>query len=262
MSLEVFYGVMIFIFGTVLGSFFNVVGYRLPNNESIMFPSSHCPNCNHKLRFYELIPVISYIFLRGKCKKCKKRISIVYPFFELLAGSLFLLTYLSFGLNFDFIIAITLISILIIISISDVRYYIIPDEILITGSILIIIELLIKTILFKNTLSSGVIMPLLNGAGAFAIMYLFKVGGDSLFNKESLGGGDIKLMFLIGLVLGFDMAIVDLFIAAFIALPLSIFSLVKNDSNILPFGPYLSIAAIIILLSHLNLDMIMNFFVN
>lgn len=261
MSLEVLNGIFIFIIGLIFGSFYNVVGYRLPKNMSIAFPPSHCTNCNHKLKFYELIPIISYIFLGGKCKICRKKISITYPFFELLTGTLFLLAYLSFGLNLKFLIAITFISVLIIISISDIRYYIIPDEVLIIGTILIIIEMIIYVLIKDLNLVKEVLMPILNGAGSFAILYLFKALGDFIFKKESLGGGDIKLMFLIGLTLGFDMSIVTIFIASFIALPLSVISLIKDDNNILPFGPYLSIAAAIILLTNLNLDMILNFFI-
>ncbi len=260
MNLEVFNAVIIFILGLVFGSFYNVVGYRLANNMSIVFPASHCTKCNHRLRFYELIPVISYIFLKGRCKVCKERISPFYPFFELLTGVLFLLSYLKFGLTLDFLIAITFISVLIIISISDVKYFIIPDEVLITGVILIIIELIIKTFVNDLTIFNGVIMPILNGLGAFALLFLFKCLGDLMFKTESLGGGDIKLLFLIGLALGFDMAIVTIFIASFIALPLSIISLVKNNNNILPFGPYLSVAATIIILTGLNLNMILDFF--
>ena len=260
MNLEVFNAVIIFILGLVFGSFYNVVGYRLANNMSIVFPASHCTKCNHRLRFYELIPVISYIFLKGRCKVCKERISPIYPFFELLTGVLFLLSYLKFGLTLDFLIAITFISVLIIISISDVKYFIIPDEVLITGVILIIIELIIKTFVNDLTIFNGVIMPILNGLGAFALLFLFKCLGDLMFKTESLGGGDIKLLFLIGLALGFDMAIVTIFIASFIALPLSIISLVKNNNNILPFGPYLSVAATIIILTGLNLNMILDFF--
>lgn len=261
MSLETFNCIMIFIIGLVFGSFYNVVGYRLPNNMSIAFPASHCTNCNHKLKFYELIPVISYIFLRGKCMKCKERISIFYPFFELLTGVLFLLSYLSFGFNLKFIISITFISILIIVSISDIKYYIIPDEVLIIGSVILIIEFIINTITNGLTLYEGIISHILNGLGAFAILYLFKCLGDLMFKKESLGGGDIKLLFLIGMVLGFDMSIVTIFIASFIALPLSIISLIRNDNNVLAFGPYLSVAATLILLSHLNIDMILQFFI-
>lgn len=260
MSIEIATDIMIFIVGMIFGSFYNVVGYRLPNGMSIAFPSSHCPNCNHKLKFYELIPVFSYVFLLGKCKSCKKRISFLYPFFEIITGLLFLLSYMIFGINIKFFISITFVSILIIISISDIRYYIIPDEVLIAGSILIIIELIINSLINDINLVSGVLIPILNGLSAFAILYLFKVFGDVVFQKESLGGGDIKLMFFIGLTLGFDMSIVTIFIASFIALPLSVISLIKNDNNILPFGPYLSIAAIIILLSNLNLDMILQFF--
>ncbi len=261
MSLELTTGIMMFFFGMVFGSFYNVVGYRLPNNMSIVYPSSHCPNCNHKLKFYELIPIISYLFLLGKCKNCKKRISLSYPFFEALTGLLFLLSYLVFGINIKFFISITFISILIIISISDIKYYIIPDEVLIVGSALIIIELLINCLIQDISILNGVVLPILNGLGAFAVLYLFKIFGDMVFQRESLGGGDIKLLFVIGLVLGFDMSIVTIFIASFIALPLSVISLIKNDSNILPFGPYLSISAVLILLSELNLESILQFFI-
>ncbi len=260
MSLEIFNGVMIFIVGLIFGSFYNVVGYRLPNNMSIVLPASHCTNCKHKLKFYELIPVISYIFLGGKCKVCKERISIFYPFFELLTGILFLLSYLKFGLTLEFLIAITFISVLIIISISDVKYFIIPDEVLIVGTLLIIVELIANVFINNISVFNGLVMPILNGLGAFAILYLFKALGDLIFKTESLGGGDIKLLFFIGLVLGFDMSIVTIFIASFIALPLSIVSLIKNNNNILPFGPYLSVAATIIMLTGLNLNMILNFF--
>ncbi len=261
MNFELFCDIMIFIIGLVFGSFYNVVAYRLPNNMSIVFPASHCTKCNHKLKFYELIPVLSYVFLKGKCSSCKERISIFYPFFELLTGIFFLVSFLIFGFSFKFLISIVFISMLIIVSISDIKYYIIPDEVLIIGGIIIIVLLTIYSLVNDISLFSGVFMPILNGAASFALLYLFKFFGDLLFQKECLGGGDIKLLFIIGLVIGFDMAIVSIFIASFIALPLSIVSLIKNDNNILPFGPYLSIAALIIFLTNLDLDMILNFFV-
>ena len=90
------YSILIFIIGLCFGSFFNVVGYRLPNNMSIAFPPSHCTNCNHKLKWTELIPVLSYIIQGGKCKACKQKIAIFYPIFELITGILFVLCYLSF----------------------------------------------------------------------------------------------------------------------------------------------------------------------
>lgn len=261
MSIELFTKIMIFIIGLVFGSFFNVVGYRVPNGLSIVYPPSNCPNCKHRLKFYELIPVISYVFLGGKCLKCKKRISITYPFFELLTGVLFLLCYMVFGLNIKFFVGITFISVLIIVSISDIRYFIIPDEVLIVGGILIIIEYIINTISNNLNIFNSLVMPILYGLGSFAILFLFKVFGDLVFQKESLGGGDIKLLFIIGLVLGFDMSIVVIFIASFIALPLSIISLIKNNDNVLPFGPYLSIAAAIVLLTQLTLNDILVFLI-
>lgn len=223
MNIEVFNSIMIFISGLVFGSFYNVVGYRVPNNMSIAFPSSHCPNCNHKLKIHELIPVLSYIFLRGKCSVCKKRISIFYPFFELLTGILFLLSYMVFGFSINFVISIIFVSTLIIISISDFKYYIIPDEVLIVGVVLIIVCMILNCFINDVTVVKGLLLPLFNAVGSFIVLYLFKMIGDKVFKKESLGGGDIKLLFLIGLVLGFDMSMVTIFIASFIALPFSVF---------------------------------------
>lgn len=260
MSLELLYLIMVFIIGLVFGSFFNVVGYRVPNKMSIIYPDSHCPNCNHKLKFYELVPVLSYVFLGGKCKSCKKRISIFYPFFELLTGILFALCYLSYGISIKFFIGITLISILVIISISDFKYYIIPDEVLIAGTILIIIELIIGCIINNTSVIKNILFPILSGVLAFITIYIFKVIGDKVFKKECLGGGDVKLLFFIGLALGYDMSLVTVFLAAFIALPFSIIGLIKNNNNVIPFGPYLSMSAIIILLTKMDLNMIFNFF--
>lgn len=260
MNFNIMNSIFIFIIGTIIGSFYNVIGYRLPNNMSVVFPNSSCPNCNKKLKFYELVPIFSYIFLLGKCKGCKKKISVIYPLFELITGISFLLAYLKFGFTFEFVFAITFISILIIITISDLRYFIIPDEVLIVGTIILIIELLLNSFINNLNIINSVFLPLLNGLGAFSAIYLFKYLGDLILKKECLGGGDIKLLFVIGFVLGFDMSIVAIFIASFIALPLSIVSLIKNDNNVLPFGPYLSIASAIILLANLNLDKIFEFF--
>ena len=101
-----YYIITFFIFGIIFGSFFNVVGYRLPKNESIISPNSYCPKCKKKLGFFELIPLFSYIFLLGKCKRCKNKISFLYPLFELLTGVLFVTCYLIFGISTDLIIAL------------------------------------------------------------------------------------------------------------------------------------------------------------
>ena len=186
--MEIAFGIFLFIIGTIFGSFYNVVGYRLPKGESIIFPPSHCTNCNHRLTALELVPVLSYIFQKGKCKHCHQKISLFYPIFELLTGILFVLCYISFGLTPTLIIALTFVSMMIIIVVSDYHYLIISDEVLITFSLILFIEILII-----NGIEPA-LYSILNGLLAFATMYLLKKFGDFLFKKESMGGGDIKLM--------------------------------------------------------------------
>ena len=129
--MEVFILIFIFIIGTLLGSFYNVVGYRLPKGQSIVFPPSHCPNCNHRLGASELIPILSFIFLKGKCKHCRQKISAFYPVFEFLTGLLFVISYIIFGPTKEFLLAITFVSLLIIIVVSDYEFMIIEDSVLI-----------------------------------------------------------------------------------------------------------------------------------
>lgn len=253
--MEIYYTIVMFIFGTLFGSFFNVVGYRLPNKESIVFPSSHCPNCGHALKPYELIPILSFLCLGGKCKGCKEKISWIYPIFELFTGLLFMFSYIRFGFSIDLVISLTVVSTLLIIIISDIRYYIIPDEILIIGSILVLIELFIKGG-FNLVLSS-----LISGIVAFLSMYLLKCFGDFLFKKESMGGGDIKLLFFFGLFLGWPLAVTSIFLASFIGLPISLYIMFKKDTNIIPFGPFLSIAALIFFFSQVSFSDILNMFI-
>lgn len=232
----------LFIFGLVFGSFFNVVGYRLPKEESIVSPPSHCPVCNHKLTSKELIPVLSYLIQKGKCANCKSKIGVFYPTFEFLTGVLFVLTYLSFGLSVELIIGLIFVSSLIIIIISDYQTMIIPDE--------VIIFALVSKIIYSLLTSSvqATLFVVLNGLVAALFIYGLKKFGDYAFKKESMGGGDIKLLFIFGLFIGFDMAIISIFLSSFIALPYSIYALKKNNNHVIPFGPFLSIAALIIFL--------------
>ena len=120
--------VYMFIIGAVLGSFYMVVGDRLPNNESIVVPRSHCSKCNHTLSWYELIPIVSYIIQRGKCKNCHTKLSISYMLIEILSGTLFALSYYLYGFNYEFFMSIIISSLLIIIYVSDFKYLIINDE--------------------------------------------------------------------------------------------------------------------------------------
>ena len=241
--MDIYYGIVIFIFGLILGSFYTVVGERLPEGKSIVNPPSHCHNCNHRLGILELIPVFSFLFLGGKCKKCRSKIPVLSTIIEVLTAMLFLIAYIRFGICIKLFIAIIFISMLVIIIVSDIRYMVICDEVLIIGNILIFI-LLIISIGFKASM-----MSLIYGIASLLIMLSIKTLGDIIFKKESMGGGDIKLMFTFGLVLGIPSSVASIFLASFIGLPISLIMMKKNSSHELPFGPYLSIAAIILLLS-------------
>lgn len=246
--MEIYYAVTFFILGTILGSFYNVVGYRLPKGESIAFPPSHCPNCNHRLGPLELIPIVSFFIQGRKCKKCHQKISWFYPIFEFSCGMLFAVSYLIFGFSFHLLIALTFISMLCIIVLSDYEYMIIPDEVLIFFSFALIIEYLIQDGFFLT------MEHILQGVIAFLIMWGLKKFGDFLFKKESMGGGDIKLMFVFGLVLGWPMAVLSIFLGSIIGLPISLIMVSKKSSHEIPFGPFLSAGALILFLSQMNLD--------
>jgi leader peptidase (prepilin peptidase)/N-methyltransferase len=251
--MELYYTIIFFFFGCIFGSFYNVVGYRLPKNESLCHPASHCPKCNHKLSPLELIPILSYIIQKGKCRNCKAKISMFYPIFEFLTGVAFALSYIIFGFSCSLLIALLFISMILIIIISDYLYLIIPDEILIIfGSLLWI------TIIISEGIKTG-LLSLLEGFIAFSIMYLLKLLGDFMFKKESMGGGDIKLMFIIGMVIGYKMAIINIFLASIIGLPIAFIVMLKKKEHIIPFGPFLGIASIIILLSHIQFMDIINY---
>lgn len=252
--MEILIALTFFTFGAILGSFYNVVGYRLPKQESIITPPSHCPNCNHKLTAIELIPILSYIIQKGKCRHCHAPISSFYPLFEFITGLLFTLTYLSYGLTLELIIALTFISMLIIIIISDYKYMIINDEVLIFFNMLLGVEILIIHGL------TPLLYSIIYGALAFLTMLLIKKIGDAIFKKESMGGGDIKLMFSFGLVLGYPMAILSIFVGSLIGFPISLILLNKNQDHIIPFGPFLAAGAIIILLFQLDINTIINLY--
>ena len=244
--MEVFYTICFFILGTILGSFYNVVGYRLPKGESLIKPASHCPNCNHELKWYELIPIISFLIQNGKCRNCKKKISIFYPLIELLTGLLFSLSFYLFGFSYNFLIMLITSSVFSIVLVSDINYLIIPDEITIIASCLIIV---INFILLD--LKTALIL-FLSGIFLFVLMYLIMKFGNYLFKKESLGGADIKLMFLVGLILKPVEGIFCIFLASIIALPISSIRILKDKNNVIPFGPFIIVALIIIILFGIN----------
>ena len=238
--MQIFIYIMIFVFGLVLGSFYNVIGYRVPKRESIVFPASHCPNCKHKLQILDLIPVFSYLFLKGKCRYCHKKISIIYPIIEILTALLFVLSYLLYGPTIKFLIAIIFSSVTIITIVSDIRYMIIDDVVLIVGGVLILL------LNFIDTGLSGIGNLFLNGGISFIIILLIKIAADFSFKKEAMGGGDVKLLTLIGALVTYKMSIIVLCLSAFIAFPYAIYIYFSKNEHLLPLGPFLCVAGLII----------------
>lgn len=238
--MELFYIIMFFILGTVLGSFYNVVGYRLPKGESVLKPKhSYCPICNHKLGRLELIPVISYLIQRGKCRACKEKIALFYPLIEVLTGLLFSVCYYSFGFSYELVVALTLVSLFVIVIVSDIKYLIIPDEVTLISSIVIIITMLISIGLKETSLH------ILSGLAMFFTMYMIMLLGNYIFKKESLGGADVKLMFVVGLVVHPLIGFFVIFVASAIALPISLILLQINNEKVIPFGPFIMLSVIL-----------------
>lgn len=253
--MEKLYLIIFFAFGSIMGSFYHVIATRLSNGLSIISPPSHCEKCNHQLKWYELIPIFSYLIQGGKCRKCKTHLPISYFLMEVCTGILFAVCYHVFDTPIEIAIAIIFVSSLIIIIISDIEYMIILDEVLIFAIISIIILDIIDIGLYETSIK------VLYAFASFVTMLLIKKAGDLMFKQESLGGGDIKLMFLIGLVIGYEMSICNIFLATFIAFPIALFLLVAKKDNIIPFGPFLSMAAIILYIWGINFTDIINFII-
>ena len=251
-----FYLIMFFVLGTIIGSFLYVVATRLSVGESIVSPPSHCAKCNHRLSWYELIPIFSYLFLGGKCLKCHTKLPISYLLIELITGILYSVCYHVFGLNLDLVVALIFTSSIITIIVSDIEYMIILDEVLLFS---------VTSIIIVNLFRIGVVetaYSILSAVGAFLTMYLLKLLGDKIFKKESLWGGDIKLLFLFGLVLSYPMSICSIFLATFIAFPIAMYFVFSKKDNIIPFGPFLSMAALILFILGINFGDIINFIIN
>lgn len=227
---------LFFLYGIIFGSFFNVVGLRVPKKESIVSPPSHCTNCERKLGPKDLIPVFSYIFLKGKCRTCGTKISPVYPIMELLTGALFALAYYQLGFSFELIIAILFISLLVIITVSDLAYMLIPDKVLLPFAIAFLgLRLVIPISPWWDSL--------LGAAVGFGVLFLIAV-----VSKGGMGGGDIKLFFVLGLVLGTANTLLTLFLASVIGSVAGLYILRKSGKGRktpVPFGPSIALAAVL-----------------
>jgi len=235
--MEILYTIFFFIYGLIFGSFFNVVGLRVPKNESIVTPPSHCTICDRRLTFKDLVPVFSFVFLKGKCRGCGTKIHWLYPVMELTTGVLFAFAYWKIGFSLELIIAILFISMLVIITVSDLAYMLIPDKVLLFfGALLIIARVFSPLEPWWDSIIGAV--------GGFGLLLLI-----AILSKGGMGGGDIKLFAVIGLVLGIIPTLLTLFLAAFIGAIVGVIHLRRSKQGRktpVPFGPSIALAAIIV----------------
>lgn len=241
--------IIVFILGLVLGSFANVCIYRMPRDLSVLKPNSHCTNCNKFIKWYDNIPILSYIFLRGKCRNCGSKISVLYPTIELVCGLLFLSMYFLYGFSFMLIPFCLFVFSLLVITVIDFQFQIIPDEI---SFFLIIFGFLVS--FFNTNLGETISTRLLNSfLGVLAgggFLLLVAIVGKWIFGKDAMGGGDIKIMAGVGAFVGWDKVLFAIFIACVLGsiVGVSLILLKKiNKKQEIPFGPYLAISSYLVL---------------
>ena len=231
--------------GSFLGSFLNVCIYRMPREQSIVRPRSKCTACAHPIAWYDNIPVVSFLWLRGRCRHCHKRIALRYPVVELLTAASTVAVTARFGPGPVGLVYVAFVCALIVASFIDLEFQIIPDEISLGGlAVGVLLSLLIPSL--HGTLSRLValersVIGLLVGGGA---LYATGLVGDLLFRKESMGGGDIKLLAMAGSILGWKLVVVTFFIAPMIALLPGLLVLLFKRSHVIPYGPFLSLGLV------------------
>ena len=236
--------IIIICFGLVWGSFLNVVIYRLPLRMSISKPSSSCPHCEEKIKFYDNIPVLSFLLLRGKCRHCKGKISFRYPLVELLTAASFLLLYSQYSLSFFFFASCLFACALIALGFIDYYHQILPDEITLPSLLLALIYSLFRTDLNLRQALIGAV------AGAGFLLFIY-AAYYLLRKQEGLGLGDVTMMLLIGAYLGWRQAFFTLILASFVGALVGIFFILykkKDFQYSLPFGTFLAPAAFAALL--------------
>mgnify|MGYP001317651728 CR=1 FL=1 len=235
---------IIILFSTLLASFYNVCIHRILTNESIVFPSSYCPNCRHPLKILDLMPILSYIFLLGRCRYCKSKISPRYLIVELITPILALLLYSKYAFTWQFISYFILVSILIIVSFTDIEQQIIPNIMILIGFIFgLTFSLTGVTIKFIDAILGFIV-----GSGSLLIITLISL---LVLGKEGMGGGDIKLLGTIGLFMGWKMTLLTFLFSLYIGGIFSILLLllkIKKRGDYIPFGPFISLATLITLL--------------
>jgi len=230
---------LFFIFGLLFGSFFNVVGLRVPNKQSIVAPPSHCPGCSTRLKPIDLIPVLSYFTTLGRCRYCKTRISAIYPIMELITGFLFAAVYYVYGFTPEAIMVLLFFSMLVIITVSDLAYRLIPDKVLLP---FFLIFLVMRFFIHPDETYISHLVGMVLGFTIFFVIALLSKGG--------VGGGDIKLYAVIGLFFGYPLLLVTILLSTFLGSIYGIFIMLLQGANRkteVPFGPFIAFGSVVAL---------------
>lgn len=227
--------------GMCIGSFLNVCIYRLPISKSVVYPPSSCMNCGYQIRWYDNIPVLSYLWLKGKCRQCSSLISLRYPMIELMTGLFAWCVILRFGLKPESLVYFIFIATLIVIIFIDIDHQIIPDVISLPGiPIFFLGALLLPNITIKDSLLGIVI-----GGGSLWIVaetYLL------IAKKDGMGGGDIKLLAMMGALIGWKGVLFTIFVSSAIGTVVGLITILhagKNLKTAIPFGPFLAIGGLL-----------------
>lgn len=233
------------LLGLAIGSFANVLIYRLPRERNVVLGRSACPKCGTMLRWYHNIPLVSYLVLRGKCGFCKNPISGRYPLVETVNAVMYLYFLWRFGLSLEFLVFCYLGTVLLVIFFIDLDFQIIPDLLTYSG---IVLGLAVALFPGGITILSSAIGLLVGGGALYGIALL----GDALFKKESMGGGDIKLAAMLGAFLGWQKVLLIFMASACIGLVISLaimgFSAKLRKERVIPFGPFIALAAVLTML--------------
>ncbi len=260
---DFFFWIAIFLFGLLIGSFLNVVIYRLPREESIVLPNSHCPNCDVAIKFYDNIPVLSYAILRGRCRACRVRISPIYPAVELLVAILYLMVYLKDGRSIALVGDILFVSLIVPLVFIDLEHQLLLDSLTYPGLVLMVIMRMLSPELVIGSLpaarfglhsSSQWVLSLLGSAlGAAAgggSLWLVREAYFRLRKVEGMGLGDVKMMLMVGAYLGWQLTVLTIFIASLLGALIGIVVMFARGGTMkmkLPFGVFLGPAAVIAL---------------
>ncbi len=254
MTMDAVYITLFSLVGLTIGSFLNVLIYRLPRKNKVIFGRSACPSCGQKIAFYDNIPLLSYVILLGRCRGCKKPISPRYPIVEALNAGMYVLFYLQDGLGVVFAAHAFLSSALIAIFFIDFEFQIIPDKITLPG---ILVGLGFSFFTHQPGIVDAILGVVVGGCALLAVAYL----GEWLFKKDAMGGGDIKMAAMMGAFVGWQKILLVFMTGAVIGLIGSLvwmaISAKIREERLIPFGPFLAIAAIVVIMYG---DQIMHFY--